>query len=82
MLFPLTAFQVYLEVWDAQNPSVAKYHSLLSSNYRILAIITQAQYPLFLQSLQGLKVIISDLLIRQKVLCDTFLPFNIPILAV
>ena len=63
MLFPLPASQVDPQVWDVQNPSVAKHHSpvviqlLDSTRY-----ITQAQCPLSLQSLRGLKPIISDLL--------------------
>jgi hypothetical protein len=43
--------------------------------------ITQAQYPLSLQSLRGHKPIISDLL-RNKLLRPTSSPFNTPILAV
>ena len=43
--------------------------------------ITQAQYPLCLQSLRGNKPIISDLL-RIKLLCPTSSPFNTSILAV
>ena len=82
MLFPLPASQVDPQVWDIQNPSVAKHHSpvviqlLDSTRY-----ITQAQCPLSLQSLRGLKPIISDLL-RKKLLRPTSSPFNTPILAV
>ena len=63
MLFLLPASQVDPRVWDSQKPSVAKHHSpvviqlLDSTRY-----ITQAQYPLSLLSLRGLKPIISDLL--------------------
>ena len=82
MLFSLPASQVDPQVWEIQNPSVAKYHSpvviqlLDSTRY-----ITQAQYSLFPQSLRGLKPVISDLL-RKKLLCPTSSPFNTPILAV
>ena len=75
MLFPLQASQVGPQVWDVQNPSVAKHHSpvviqlLDSTRY-----VTQAQYPLPLWSLRGLKPIISDLL-RKKLPCPTSSPF-------
>ena len=82
MLFPLPASQVDPWVWYVQKPSVAKHHSpvviqlLDSTRY-----ITQAQCPLCLQSLRGLKPIISDLL-RKKLLHPTPSPFNTPTLAV
>ena len=80
--FPLPASQVDPQVWDTQNPSVAKHHSPIVIQLQDpTKYITQAQYPLSLQSLRGLKPIISDLL-RKKLLCPTSSPFNTPILAV
>ena len=66
MLFPLLDSLVDPQVWD-----VTKHHSpvviqLLDST----SYTTQTQYPISVQSLRGLKPIISDLL-RKKLLCLT-----------
>lgn len=81
-LLPLPSSQVYPQVWDTQNPSIAKHHTPLIIRLQNPAkYITKAQYPLSLQSLRGLKPLISDLL-RKSLLCPTSSPFNTPILAV
>lgn len=80
--FPLPASQVDPEVWDTQNPSIARHHQPVIIQLQDPArYITRAQYPLSLESLRGLKPIISDLL-RKKLLRPTSSPFNTPILAV
>ena len=82
MSFPLPASQMDPRVWDIQNPSVTKHHSpVVIQLLDPTRYITQAQYPLSLQSLRGLKPIISDLL-RNKLLLPTSSPFNTPILVV
>jgi hypothetical protein len=62
MLFPVPDSQVDPWVWDVQNPSATKHHSSVIELLDSIRYITQAQYPFSLQSLRGLKPIISDLL--------------------
>lgn len=62
-MFPLAASQVDPRVWEVQNPSVAEHHSpVVVQLLDPTRYITQAQYPLPLQSLKGHKSIISFVL--------------------
>lgn len=73
IIFFLPAFQVDPQVWNTPNPSVANHHSPITdpTGYRC---IPHAQGPLSLQSLSGLKPILSDLL-RKK---NHFVPHTLP----